>query len=42
MAAGIHKIKPRSHIFKNFKNPNGKISDLWVKIHFAQKHFPGE
>ena len=33
------KNRPGSFIFQNFKNPNGKSLDLWVRIQFVQKKF---
>ena len=38
MIAEIHKIDLED-IFSEFKNPNGKILDLWVKLHFAEEIF---
>ena len=29
-------------IFQNFKNPQGKNLDLWVRIQFVQKNFSQE
>ena len=39
--AVIHEIDLKAIFLRIFKNPNGKILELWVKIPFARKKFPG-